>query len=262
MPDERVIRTEIGGGTAVVTLERPAVRNALNGELLAALGDALTAADAHPEVASIILTGADPAFCAGLDLKELSRSDGPLTRVAAGNPGGNQGSPWPPVAKPVIGAINGVAITGGLELALHCDFLVASERARFADTHTRVGILPGWGLTVRLPEAIGLRRAKEMSATGNFLDAVDALRLGLVNHVVAHADLLPFCRRLASDIASNDPEAVVALLASYRETSLTTGAEGLQIEHRIGKAWRARTFDPVEIERRRTAVIARGRSQI
>ena len=79
---------------------------------------------------------------------------------------------------PVIGAINGVAITGGFELALACDFLVASERARFADTHARVGIMPGWGLTVLLPEAVGVRRAKELSTTGNFLDAATALVVG------------------------------------------------------------------------------------
>ena len=101
------------------------------------------------------------------------------------------------MATPVIGAINGVAITGGFEVALACDFLVASERARFADTHARVGIMPGWGLTVALPEAIGLRRAKEMSTTGNFVDAETALAWGLVNHVVPHDELLPFARKLS-----------------------------------------------------------------
>ena len=111
-----------------------------------------------------------------------------------------------PMAKPVIGAVNGVAITGGFELALACDFLVASERARFADTHARVGIMPGWGLTVLLPEAIGVRRAKEMShhrATSSTADRRSTW--GLVNHVVPHDELLPFCRQLAADIASNRP---------------------------------------------------------
>ncbi len=87
-------------------------------------------------------------------------------------------SPFPNTRKPVIGAINGVAVTGGLELVLNCDFLVASEHARFADTHARVGVQPGWGMTVLLPQAIGLRRAKEMSATGNYIDANTALSLG------------------------------------------------------------------------------------
>jgi enoyl-CoA hydratase len=116
--------------------------------------------------------------------------------------------------KPVIGAINGVAITGGFELALACDFLVASERARFADTHARVGIMPGWGLTVLLPEAVGVRRAKELSVTGNFLDADTALAWGLVNHVVPHDELLPFARKLATDIAGVDPPAVQRMHAT------------------------------------------------
>ena len=88
------------------------------------------------------------------------------------------GSPFGPVSKPLIGAINGVAVTGGFELALNCDFLIASDRASFADTHARVGIQPGWGLTVLLPQAVGLRRAKEMSTSGNFVDARTALRVG------------------------------------------------------------------------------------
>ena len=128
----------------------------------------------------MILTGADPAFCAGLDLKELGSSGGNLR---AGNADGSasqpgQHGPFPPMEKPVIGAVNGVAITGGFELALNCDFLVASERARFGDTHTRVGVMPGWGLTVLLPQAIGVRRAREMSFTGNFLDAARGLAVG------------------------------------------------------------------------------------
>jgi enoyl-CoA hydratase len=114
----------------------------------------------------------------------------------------------PDLARPLIGAINGVAVTGGLELALACDFLVASERAQFADTHARIGIQPGWGLTVALPEASGLRRAREMSATGNFIDAHTALAWGLVNHVVAHGELLPFAYRLAADTASTDQDAL------------------------------------------------------
>ena len=135
---------------------------------------ALSDLDARPDVRVIVLTGADPAFCAGLDLTELRQPDSPLG-------GAGRGPVIPDLASPLIGAINGVAVTGGLELALACDFLVASERAGFADTHVRVGIQPGWGLTVALPEAVGLRRAREMSATGNFIDTPTALAWGLVN---------------------------------------------------------------------------------
>src|SRR3984957_14663804 len=110
------------------------------------------------------------------------------------------------MTKPVVGAINGPAVTGGLELALQCDFLIASERARFADTHARVGVMPGWGLTVLLPQAIGLRRAKEMSLTGNYMDAAEALAVGLVNRIVTHDELLPTALALGRDIVSNDAE--------------------------------------------------------
>src|SRR5699024_7927327 len=128
----------------------------------------------------------------------------------------------PPGPKPVIGAINGAAITGGFELALACDFLIASDRARFADTHARVGIQPWWGLTVPLPQAIGLRRAREMSATGNFRDAQKALDWGLVNHVVPHHDLLPFARGIAADIVSSDQRAVRQIFETYAHGSRVT----------------------------------------
>ena len=165
---EDVILVDVADRVAVVTLNRPESRNALNPALTAALPEAIAACDARDDVDAIVLTGADPAFCAGVDLKALTtdsevrhivRSEDELIR------------PFPETTKPVIGAINGAAVTGGFEVALTCDFLVASERARFADTHARVGIMPGWGLTVLLAEAIGQRRAREMSVTGNFVDA-------------------------------------------------------------------------------------------
>ena len=101
---------------------------------------------------------------------------------------------------PIIAAVNGPAVTGGFELALACDFMVASERARFADTHLRVGVYPG-PVLVDLPRRVGPARAREMSLTGNFVDAETALRIGLVNHVVAHADLVPYALDLAASIA-------------------------------------------------------------
>ena len=136
------------------------------------------------------------------------------------------------MTKPLIGAINGVAVTGGFELALNCDFLVASERAKFGDTHTRVGVMPGWGLTVLLPQAIGVRRAREMSFTGNFMSAEEALHFGLVNHVVAHDDLLPFTRSLATDIIGNEQDGVRQIRATYavhrpRRRRLGAGGPGL-----------------------------------
>ncbi len=119
-------------------------------------------------------------FCAGLDLKELGDSS-ELPDISP---------QWPPMTKPVIGAINGAAVTGGLELALYCDILIASEQARFADTHARVGLLPTWGLSVRLPQKVGVGMARRMSLTGDYLSAADALRAGLVTEVVPHDQLL------------------------------------------------------------------------
>ena len=175
MSDDDVILVEVDDGVAVVTLNRPEARNALNPALTAALPEAIAACDARDDVDAIVLTGADPVFCAGVDLKSLS-SDSEVRHVVAGDD--DLIRPFPETTKPVIGAINGAAVTGGFEVALTCDFLVASERARFADTHARVGIMPGWGLTVLLAEAIGHRRAREMSVTGNFLDAPHRARRG------------------------------------------------------------------------------------
>jgi enoyl-CoA hydratase len=225
--------------------------------------------DADDGVDVVILTGADPAFTAGIDLKEF----GGDATVSPRGPGPDMGErdadgrlPFrgalPPHAKPIIGAINGVAVTGGLELALSCDFLVASERARFADTHTRVGVQPGWGLTVMLCQSVGVRRAREMSATGNFVDAPTALAWGLVNHVVPHDELLPFCRGLAADIVSNDQPGVRRILQTYAEVSLTTLDEGWTIEDRVSREWEGGGFDPEKVEARRAGIVARGRSQI
>jgi len=239
---------------AVVTLNRAARRNALSGALLTSLRSTVARLDSDAAVRVIVLTGADPAFCAGLDLTELGQAGGPLSSAASG-------PVLPPLSKPLIGAINGAAITGGLELALACDFLIASERARFADTHARLGIMPGWGLTVQLPAAVGLRRAKEMSATGNFVDARTALGWGLVNHVVPHSELLDFTVRLAADAASSDAAAVQAMFATYREGSQLAGGEAAQVEAEAHARWHAAGIDSGEVARRREAIIERGRSQ-
>ena len=248
------VRCEVDGLVATVTLNRPARRNAISGGLLTDLRVTLAGLDSNPEVRVIVLTGADPAFCAGLDLTELGQPGSALSAAAAG-------PVFPELSKPLIGAINGVAITGGLELALACDFLIASELARFADTHARIGIQPGWGLTVALPEAVGLRRARQMSATGNFVDARTALEWGLVNHVVPHAELMSFAGQVAADVASNDPAAVQTIFATYREGSQVTGGQAARVERRAHARSHAAGIDGDQVARRREAVIQRGRSQ-
>ena len=260
---------EVADRVATITLNRPEARNALNTELVRTLRTLVTEAEERDDVDVLILTGADPAFCAGLDLKELGRDGGvlkrgPLDSDDTGAVGPGRRGRWTtlPTAKPIIGAVNGVAVTGGLELALNCDFLVASERARFADTHARVGVHPLWGLTVLLPQAVGMRHARQMSATGNFVDAAQALAWGLVNHVVPHDDLLPVARRLAADIVSSDQRAVRAILNTYEEASRVSGGDAWDLELRLAAQFQQGGVDPADIERRRRGVVDRGRSQI
>jgi enoyl-CoA hydratase len=252
---DQVVLVDIADRVGVITLNRPEARNALNAEVQRAFPAAIEALDTDDGVDVIILTGTDPAFCAGVDLKELGQGSADLVLPKT------RRGPFPPHAKPIIGAINGVAVTGGLELALACDFLVASERARFADTHARVGVMPGWGMSVLLPRAVGDRRAREMSATGNFVDAATALAWGLVNRVVPHDELLATCRALAADIVSNDQVAVRRLMKTYDEVLDTTPEEGWEIEHMVAREW-ARAMDVTDVEARRRSIMDRGRTQI
>lgn len=234
-----------------LTFNRPQARNALSAELRTTFYAALRAADADADVDVVILTGADPVFCAGLDLKEL----GDTTELPDISP------KWPPLTTPVIGAINGAAVTGGLEMALYCDILIASEHARFADTHARVGLLPTWGLSVRLPQKVGVGLARRMSLTGDYLSATDALRAGLVTEVVPHDDLLPAARRIAAAIVGNNQKAVRALLDSYHRIDAEQTQAGLWIEAESARAWMAGTSGD-DIAASRASVFERGRAQV
>ena len=247
---------------ATVTLNRPNARNALSSHVLRLLPERIRAAEADPDVDVIVLTGTDPAFCAGLDLDELGSSGSNLGGGSGADGSRNRDGmrgPFPRTTKPLIGAINGVAITGGFELALNCDFLIASENARFGDTHARVGVMPGWGLTVLLPQAIGVRRAREMSFTGNFMDADEALGLGLVNRVVPHGELLDVTHRLALDIVGNDQDGVRQIRSTY--AAIATDDDHWEIEARDGRAWRRTHFSPERVAERRAAIQERGRDQ-
>ena len=202
------------GPVATVTLNRPEAMNALSRALRAELAAAMRGLAADESVRAIVLTGAGTrAFTAGLDLKELGAD---TSNLGAANAEGADENPVRAIElcpQPVIGAINGVAITGGFEVALACDVLLASTNARFADTHARVGIMPGWGLSQKLSRIVGLGRAKELSLTGNFLGAEAARDWGLVNRVVAPGELLPAAQALARDIAGIDP----AMVRGYKK---------------------------------------------
>lgn len=239
---------------AVVVLNRPRRRNALTAELMVGLADTMRTLDLDESVGAIVLTGADPAFCAGLDLTQLS-GDARNLRID------ETGRPWPRLRTPVIGAINGPAVTGGLELVLHCDFAIASERAAFADTHARVGVMPGWGLSVLLPQAVGLRRAKQMSLTGNYVAADEALAWGLVTKVVPHDQLMAAAEALAGDAASVDRRASATLLTLYDDNAFDQLEGGMRREYKLAREWRDGVFESSTIAERRDAVQARGRSQ-
>ena len=256
MADDDVLLIETADRIRTLTLNRPHVRNALSMELRDRLFPALRDADADDGVDVVILTGTDPAFRAGVDLKEI-----------AGGLQGSAGIPdlspaWPPMSKPVIGAINGVAVTGGFEIALCCDILIASENARFADTHARVGLLPSWGMSVRLPQAVGRGLAHRMSLSGDYLGASDALRVGLVTEVVPHDELLDTARSIAASIVGNNRAAVRALLASYHRIDDAQTQASFRIEQLSAAEWIRSNASSADIAANRDAVIKRGRAQI
>ena len=205
-PPGHPVIVERHGGVALVILNRPEARNAMNAGLAAATCGAM---EGCQDAAVIVLTGADPSFCAGLDLRSLGvdhlRDLPPFVNAVANS------------AVPVIAAVNGPAVTGGFELALAADFIVASERAAFADTHLRVGVYPG-PVLVDLPRRVGVARAREMSLTGNFVDADEASRIGIANHVVPHSELLPFTMDLATAIAEQDGGLVAAMRRDWDAT--------------------------------------------
>jgi len=262
MTTDTPVLYDVSERIATLTMNRPDARNALSSELLGLLWERMSDAEHDDGVDVLILTGTDPAFTAGLDLKELGADGGNLSGGTGADGGRNRDGirgPFPKLTKPIIGAVNGVAVTGGFELALNCDFLVASENAKFGDTHARVGVMPGWGLTVLLPQAIGVRRAREMSFTGNFMLADEALAFGLVNHVVPHAELMPFTRQLALDIIGNEQDGVRQIRSTYWQ--VTTDDDHWEIEARDSRAWRRSQFSPEKVAARRAAIQARGQQQ-
>jgi len=256
-----VLTLERDGPVAIVTLNRPDAMNALSRAMRAELDATMRALDADPDVRVVILTGAgERAFTAGLDLKELSVDAGAMDGATSEAPASNPVRAIEQCRKPVIGAINGVAITGGFEVALACDVLIASTRARFADTHARVGIMPGWGLSQKLSRLIGIHRAKELSLSGNFLDAATAERWGLVNRVVEPAELLPTALKLAHDMASVPADKQVAYKRLIDEGFALAFGAGLAHETATSSAMNAQVT-PDAVGAAREAVQARGLEQ-
>ena len=251
-----VIEVHQQNGVALVTLNRPEAHNALNRALSEAITTAFAELAVADSVRAIVLTGAGRAFCAGVDLKALTDepellSFGPESPIIIA---------LEQCPQPIIGAVNGAAVTGGFELALACDYLFASEQARFADTHARVGILPGWGLSQKLSRIIGVNRAREMSLTGNFIDAQRAEAWGLVNRVCASESLLDEALASASQIADGDPNAVVALKSLMNDGVKETLGNALVMEGERGNAF-AKTVDFSQMSDRLAALRRRAAKQ-
>lgn len=250
---------------ARVTLNRPEALNALSyavrDEFVAAFSE--LAKDKKTEV--IILTGAGKAFSAGLDLKELGKEDGSTNSAEDGSTNSaidqRLTKALLSTPQPIICAVNGYAITGAFELVLMCDIIIASSEAIFADTHARVGVVPGWGLSQRLPRIIGIHRAIELSLTGNFLDAKTAYEWGLVNRVVKPSALISTCETLAKDIISTDSGSRVKILEIMNKGWQTTLEKGLVIEKKMSTSHLNLAKRAADITSVRKAIQARGRKQ-
>jgi enoyl-CoA hydratase len=213
-------------GFATLILNRPDKLNTLSIRMRQELAAAIDALEADLAVRVLILTGAGRAFTAGLDLDEWSAPG----VVAAGAYEHDAVAALQRFSGPVIGAINGLAITGGVEIALACDVLIASTEARFADTHVKVGLLPGWGGSARMARRIGLHRAKELALTGRFLDAEQAAAWGFVNRVVEPGQLRPEAEAMARQMLSGVPETLTAYKRLLDDEAGVTLEEALRLE--------------------------------
>ena len=246
-------------GYAILTLNRPQAMNALSPQLIGDLCTVFRELQAEPDIRAVILTGAGRAFCAGLDLKALGESEDGLGAFEI------HGDHDLPAAmdrfdRPIIVGVNGIAATGGFELALMGDILLASTDARFADTHCRVGLAPGWGLSQKLARIIGPSRAREAHFTGNFINAEQADDWGLVSRVVAPDALLDECRKLATDIAGCVPATVQVYKQMVNDGLAMDLAAGLAMERSV-MSHANKSVSGDTISGRRAAVQQRGKSQ-
>jgi enoyl-CoA hydratase len=246
---QSLVITEHHGDVALIRLNRPEARNAMNVPMAQATVDAIEAAQSSR---AIVITGNGPAFCAGLDLRDLG------TEKLTDLPGFIGAAADSKV--PMIAAVNGAAVTGGFELALGCDFIVGSPRARFADTHLRVGVFPG-PVLVELPRRVGIAKAREMTLTGNFVDAETALRIGILNHLVPEEELVGFSLDLAQAIAEQDPRMVADVREDWNRTAFLPADEAHDVHRRFAAERGYREVGRSTLQANRLAVTERARSQ-
>lgn len=227
------LRIEREDGIAVVVVNRPDKLNALNAATVAELDRAFRDLAADAQVRAVILTGAgEKAFVAGADIAELSRM-GPIDGIQVSRQGQDAFRFLESMSKPVIAAVNGYALGGGLELALACHLRIASENARFGLPEVKLGIIPGYGGTVRLPRLIGKGRALELILTGAMIDAAEAHRIGLANRVVPQVELMTEAQALARTIAANGPIALAFAIESVNRGMATSLEDGLTLESNL-----------------------------
>lgn len=227
------VRIERSDGIAVVMVNRPEKLNALNADTVAELDRAFHALAADDSVRAVIVTGAgEKAFVAGADIAELAKM-GPLSGVRVSRQGQDTFRFLEAMPKPVIAAVNGYALGGGLELALACHLRIASENARFGLPEVKLGIIPGYGGTVRLPRIVGRGRALELILTGEMIDAQEAYRIGLVNRVVPQVELMTEAEALARKIIANGPIAVALAIESVNHAQNATLEDGLLLESNL-----------------------------
>lgn len=261
MSNEPVLKIEREAPIAIVTLNRPEQMNALNAPLRLAIGAAFEELEADPTIRAVIVTGAGRAFCAGMDLKEIGGGGDGVTGYdlsVQGQDAMRHGIER--FSGPVIAAVNGAAATAGFELALACDVIFAARGAKFLDTHARVGIVPGWGLSQRLPRLIGINRAKELSLSGNALTAERGYDWGLVNRVCEPERLLDEAKALARDMASCVP-GVMEQVKKMIDTGYSMHFDdAMAYELRVGIE-SAKRIDSAEIGQRRAGIMQRGREQ-
>ena len=224
------ILVETKGRVGVVRLNRPAALNALNTALIGELAAAIDAFETDPNIGCIVITGSDKAFAAGADIKEMA-SKSYLDAFM-----GDFAASWDRVAharKPVIAAVAGFALGGGCELAMHCDFIIAADNAKFGQPEIKLGVIPGIGGTQRLARAVGKAKAMDMCLTGRMMDAAEAERSGLVARVVPLASLMDETMKAAETIASMSLTATMLGKEAVNRAFETTLAEGIRFERRV-----------------------------
>jgi enoyl-CoA hydratase len=224
------ILVETKGRVGIVRLNRPQALNALNAALIAELGAAIDTFEADPNIGCIVITGSDKAFAAGADIKEMAAKSYLEAFM------GDFVADWDRVAharKPVIAAVAGFALGGGCELAMHCDFIIAADNAKFGQPEIKLGVIPGIGGTQRLTRAVGKAKSMDMCLTGRMMDAAEAERSGLVARVVPLAVLMDEALKAAETIAAMSLPAVMIAKEAVNRAFETTLAEGIRFERRV-----------------------------